>query len=364
MTNPEQDQPAAPGKPRRRTKRNVVVLTLGILLLTALVAGGYLLNLAHTFNSTTQTIETAFPQESTRPSEETTAAPGDDAGEQVVTDGNHSGEEVNMLLLGSDSGDSQVPVPGAATGRRSAAIMLMHIPADRENVYVMSIMRDLWTQIPGHGMHKINAAFSLGGIPLAVQTVEGLFDERIDHVISVDFAGFKDLTNALGGVQVEVPQTFTTSGPEPETFTKGPATLDGESALKFVRERKAFATGGYQRVANQQLFVKSVMEQFLDSNMLAKPVRVHGIVSDFSPYLRMDEGLDAGTVAGLALSLRDLETTDVELFTLPTNGLGTSPGGASIVLKNRAAIADISRTFDDGSLTEYLKRRGLAESNH
>lgn len=328
------------------------------------MTGGYLLNLAHTFNSSTRSIETAFPQESTRPSEESPAASADDAGVQVATDNDHSGEEVNILLLGSDSGDAPVPAPGAATGRRSDAIMLVHIPADRENVYVMSIMRDLRTQIPGYGMHKINAAFSLGGIPLTVQTVERLFDERIDHVIAVDFAGFKALTNALGGVQVDAPQTFTTSGPEPETFTKGPTMLDGESALKFVRERKAFAAGGYQRVANQQLFVKSVVEQFLESNMLANPVRVHGIVSDFSPYLRMDDGLDAGTAAGLALSLRGLETNDVELFTLPTNGIGTAPGGASVVLKNPTAIEAISRAFDDGSLAKYLMSHGLADSDH
>lgn len=368
MTEPPPlDESTPTGKPRRRTRaRKVIYVVLGMLLLAVLVTGGYLFNLAHTFNTSAQTIEGAFPEESTRPSEESTLPAGEPESGEGQGSTVHSGEEVNILLLGSDSGpqDGQPAEPGP-TGRRSDAIMLVHIPSDREDIYVMSIMRDLWTAIPEYGQQKINAAFSFGGIPLTVQTVERLFDERIDHVVAVDFAGFKSLTDALGGVTVGVPATFTTTGSEPETFTQGEVTLDGESALRFVRERKAFSTGGFQRVVNQQIFVKAVLDQFLSSDTLANPARIQDVVADFSPYIRVDEGFDAGTVASLAWSLRGLESDDVELFTLPTNGLGTSAGGASIVLKDPAAIDALSRAFDQGTVDHFLESRGLAEgTNH
>ena len=345
------DQPQRPRRERQRkshTGRNVILVFLGIFLVAALVAGGYLFNLAQTFNNSTQKLETAFPEESLRPSKE-------------PEDQTPGPEAMNILLMGADAGGSTPAelVEGNAPGSRTDTLMLMHIPADRENVYVMSILRDTWTDIPGYGTHKINAAMAFGGIPLTVQTVEGLFDERIDHVAVIDFEGFKSLTNALGGVTVDVPYTFTSSGSMGETFTAGPTTLDGESALKFVRERKAFADGDYQRAANQQIFVKSILSKFLTAETLTNPVRINEVVTEFSPYLAVDNEFDAGTVASLGLSLRGVRTNDVEMFTLPTLGTGTSADGQSIVLKDEAAIADISEALDNGTVGQYLTQNGL-----
>lgn len=83
--------------------------------------------------------------------------------------------------------------------------MLAHVPADRQHVYLMSIMRDSWVEVPGHGRAKINAAYSWGGVALTTETVEQLLDIRIDHVAEIDFAGFEDMTDALGGVTVDSP---------------------------------------------------------------------------------------------------------------------------------------------------------------
>ena len=101
-------------------------------------------------------------------------------------------------------------------------MMLMHIPENRENVYVMSIMRDTWVDIPGQGEHKINAAMAFGGVPLVVETIEGMFDTRVDHVAIIDFAGFKELTDALGGVEINNPAAFSASGSTGEFFPPEP----------------------------------------------------------------------------------------------------------------------------------------------
>ena len=174
---------------RKKTARNVLLGVVAFFLVVAVGAGVYAFNLANSFNSKSQKIEQSFPEESARPAETKTGA-------------------MNLLLLGSDSraaslGEAEA---GGPSDQRSDTMMWVHIPADRKNIYMMSIMRDTWVQIPGHGEAKMNAAMALGGIPLVVQTLEGMFKSRIDHVAVVDFEGFKAMTDALGGVTVNVPQ--------------------------------------------------------------------------------------------------------------------------------------------------------------
>lgn len=330
---------------RKHPVRNIFLVLLAFAVIAAGVAAAYSLSLANSFNSKTHTIESAFPDEAGRP---TRAAAAEGA--------------MNILLMGSDARATDTGADSATTGAdwsRSDTMMLMHIPKDRDNIYVMSIMRDTWTDIPGYGEHKINAAMSFGGVPLVVQTVENIFDTPIDHVIIVDFEGFKGLTNALGGVTVNNPTAFQSGGPQGEFFQQGKIMLDGESALTFVRERYAFSDGDYQRVRNQQLYIRAVMSEFLSADTLTDPGKISRIVNEISPYLSVDEGFDAGTVAGLALSMQNSRANDVEFFTLPNQGIGTSADGQSIIIKDEAAIAEIANAFDEGSLGEYLESANL-----
>ncbi|MFD1212662.1 LCP family protein [Arthrobacter sp. GCM10027362] len=328
-------------RPRRRKKRRhpvrtTVLVLLGLVLAAAAMAGGYVWNLANTFNSKTETIASAFPDEADRPAK---------------SDGS-----MNILLLGSDvrggSGETE-NLNGVPNGGRSDTMMLMHIPSNRQNVYVMSIMRDTWTDIPGYGEHKINSAMAFGGVPLLVQTLEGLFDTRVDHVAIIDFAGFKNLTDALGGVEINNPTAFSAVGQDGVYFPQGVQTLNGEQALKFVRERKAFSDGDYQRVKNQQLFVKAVMARFLNAETLTNPARINGAVSEFAPYLSVDSGLDAATVGSLGVGLRDIRNDDIHFFTLPNQGIGTSADGQSIILKDQAAIDAIAAAMKADQFDDY-----------
>ena len=197
----------------------------------------------------------------------------------------------------------------------------------------------------------MNAAMALGGIPLVVQTLEGMFKSRIDHVAVVDFEGFKAMTDALGGVTVNVPQAFTTQG---FSFEPGKQQLSGEEALAFVRERKAFSDGDYQRVENQQLFLKALMSKFLTAETLTNPVRISSLVDTVSPYVSVDKSLDAAAVASLAVGLRDVRASDVVSFTLPTSGIGTSADGQSIVLRDDAAIAKVAEALRSDTLEKLV----------
>ena len=339
-TEPDTSRDGPRGR-RKHPVRTTFLILGSLVVLAAVVAGGYLFSLAQSFDQNSQTIESAFPVEESRP----TVAPEAEGA-------------VNILLLGSDSrAASEEPGDVASTGpsdSRADTMMLMHIPADRQDIQVMSIMRDTWTNIPGHGEAKINAAMGLGGVPLVVQTVEGLFGVRVDHVASVDFEGFKGLTDALGGVEVDNPVAFQSSGSGGEFFAAGPITLQGESALKFVRERYAFSDGDYQRVKNQQLFVKSVIGKVLTADTLTDPQKVYRVVDQMSPFVAVDDSLDAGTLGSLAVSLRSVRSSSIDFFTLPNLGTGTSVDGQSIIVKDDAAIAQVGEALRNDSLADYL----------
>ena len=151
--------------------------------------------------------------------------------------------------------------------------MLVHVPGNGSGVYVASIMRDTWVEIPGDGSHKINAAFAYGGVPLAVLSIETLLDTRIDHVAAVDMEGFKGLTDALGGVEVDVPVAFDASQLKGHHFAAGEQSMNGEQALAFVRERKAFVDGDYQRVRDQQVFLKALLGELTSLETPPTPAR-------------------------------------------------------------------------------------------
>lgn len=300
---------------RRRSKPFIVLITLAsvlvaVLVVVGVVGGVYASRLANSFNDNATKIEQAFPEESTRP------APAPDG-------------SLNILLMGSDSRADATTIDDASSSdQRTDSMMLVHVDADRENVYVMSIMRDLYVPIPGHGSNKINAAFAYGGSPLTVQTVEQLLGVRVDHVAIIDFEGFKGMTTALGGVDVFSPQAFSTKAGF--SYPAGLNKLEGDAALAFVRERHAFADADFTRVKNQQAFVKGLANTVLSRSTLSDPGKISAFVTAMSPYLTVDRQFDVATIASLGFSLRSIDPSKMHFFTIPTAGTG-SIGGQSIV---------------------------------
>nr|WP_245190295.1 LCP family protein [Leucobacter exalbidus] len=261
----------------------------------------------------------------------------------------------NILLLGSDATEAtDVSLEGSdLTGNRSDSIMVAQIAPNGGSVTVMSIMRDNWVEIQGHGEAKINAAMSLGGLPLAVNTVENFIGARIDHVAMVDFESFKGLTDALGGVTVTNDQAFTTSDGQ-FTFEPGDITLSGEQALGFVRERYAFSDGDYQRARNQQTYLKGLTRGILSADTLTSPGKIVSTFDALKPYLVLDDGFDTPTLVSLGLQSRNVRGDDITFFTSPTLGTGTSPDGQSIVLPNWDELALVQEAFATGTLDEYV----------
>ena len=333
------EAPAAPAPaPKRKHKRPFLVALIatlgslvGIAAVVAVVAGVFLGGLARSYDAGKDVIRDPFP---------TGSRPAPSTGAQ------------NILLVGSDSRSNDDPDGDRAAGGRSDTLMLAHVPADRKGVYLMSIMRDSWVDVPGRGMAKINAAYAWGGVPLTVQTVENLLDVRIDHVAEIDFAGFRDMTDALGGVTVNAPKAFTAGG---HSYTAGDNRLDGDAALAFVRERHSFADADYTRVKNQQAFMRGILDGVLAKGTITNPGRIQDFVTATSEYLSVDEGLTFQTLVGLGWSLRDVRPSDLTTFTMPTAGTGTSPGGQSIVNVNTLAVQSLSQALRSDDMPQWLR---------
>lgn len=285
------------------------------------------------------------------------ASEHDKDGDGILDDGYSydvvKGPGKNILLLGSDtrSGSEAALVSGS----RADTIMLMHIPADGKGVYIISIMRDTWVNIPGYGAAKINAALNYGGISLQVATVENLVGVKIDHVAEIEFEGFKSLVNAVGGVDVQVPFAFTSNV---WTFTPGVMHMNGSAALTFVRERYSFADGDYQRVRNQRAFLRGLYSTMKSKGALENVGSFQSAVESIAGYMRVDSGLDAAQIAQIAAPVLTSGDTTMRMTTLPNAGPGWSYDGQSIVIVNQAANANLSYALQHDSMDQFMATYG------
>jgi LCP family protein required for cell wall assembly len=271
-------------------------------------------------------------------------------------------EALNILLLGTDKGTGGTIEKELSDGEwssgafRSDTIMLVHIPADRAHAYLVSIPRDSYVPIPGHGRDKINTAFALGGPDLTTQTVEDLTGVYIDHIAMIDWAGFRDLTHAIGGVQVTVAETFT----DPHkniTWEKGTHTLEGEEALAYVRTRYGLQNGDFDRIKRQQNFLRAAMQKTASKGTLANPIKLSNLLRAVTDATTVDSGWTAEEMRSLALDLRGLGTDGVRYLTAPTKGTKDTEAGNVVVLAHKEcdALWGALRTDD---VQGYIERYG------
>ncbi|MFC8614859.1 LCP family protein [Micromonospora purpureochromogenes] len=307
-------QPSAPA-PRRRRGRRIALI---VLLVLALLAGGGVLAGGLYYRSVNSSIDrvdafTGVPEES-RP--------------QVVSKG-----AMNIMILGSDSRD-----PENTGGSRSDTIILAHLPKDRSSAQLISIPRDTWVSVPRSkdGQHggrdaKINAAYAWGGVPLMVQTLEQFTGVRIDHVTMVDFAGFKEIVDALGGIDVDVEKSFTSIHPPFRTFSPGRQRMDGEAALDYSRQRKQFADGDFARIRHQQQVIRAILDKAASGGVLANPGKLNSFVKATSNAVAVDKSL---SLLDLAMELRGLRSGNLAFVTCPAKGTGRV-GTESVVFADK-----------------------------
>jgi LCP family protein required for cell wall assembly len=311
-------EPGAPGKRMSSARKALIAVVALLALLAAGGAVGARVVTDHVLGDVQRIPDVFAPlDESTRPQKP--------AGTEKT---------LNFLLVGVDTradeqttgsgGNGDVFEPGR---QRSDVIMLVHIDADRRSSSVVSIPRDSWVTVPGHGKNKINAAYSLGGGSLLVQTVEQLTKLRIDHFAVVDFVGFKDITDAVGGVDVRVAAT---THDNRGSFHAGVNHLDGDQALAYVRQRYNLPNGDLDRVRRAQNIIKALMAKAGSMGLLSNPARTLGLADSVAKAVSVDDSLSNADLRSLVLSLRHLKPAGVRFLTAPVSGLGRQ-GKQSVV---------------------------------
>jgi LCP family protein required for cell wall assembly len=289
------------------------------------------------------------------------AALGDDAARPDRAEGKAAGA-MNVLLMGTDNGNGTSIKQEMADGQwdsgshRSDTIMILHITADRDAAYLVSIPRDSYVKIPGYGHDKINAAFSYGGPLLAQRTVENLTDVRIDHLAMIDWASFKDLTTALGGVPITIPEDFTDPHNN-RTWEKGTYNLEGTKALQYVRTRYGLTNGDFDRIQRQQNFLRSMLKKTLSQGTVTNPLKLKNVLEVITDNLTVDENFDPAEMRDLALSLRGVRGDDVEYLTTPFASYDTVEG-QSVVRLDRVESDALFEAVKQDDIESYLRKFG------
>ena len=318
--------------------RAALLSVLAIFLVLTLATGGIALWVRHSLGSSLETFEDPFSGIPTR------------APEQQVPEGQEAA--TNILVLGTDSRTSAGdPSQWEAGAQRTDAIMIMQISGDNKDVSVMSIPRDSWVSIPGHGEGKINAAYSYGGPSLTIQTVENLTGIRISHFVIADFESFQNLTDELGGVTINLKEPQTLAGTE---FPAGAQVLNGKQALVYTRERKSLPGGDFDRVKRQQAWMRAIVRQVLTSGTLSNPTSLYSFLKTATQTVAVDESFTIDEMQSLAFGLRGLRSNDISFMTAPNNGTGTSPDGQSIVELNPDADTPLFEAFATDTVEDYL----------
>ncbi|TFV92694.1 LytR family transcriptional regulator [Blastococcus sp. CT_GayMR20] len=305
----------APERSRRRHVLRRALISLGVLSLVLAVAiGGGLWFLSERYVGNIDRIANVFEDldEEARPAPATPAAP---VAEEPVT----------FLLIGSDTRGETLA--GEDPDGRSDAIMLARFSGDRQHAQLVSIPRDSWVDIPGHGRNKINAAYAFGGPTLLIQTIEQLTQVRIDHYVAIDFDGITQVTDDLGGVDVMVAET-TTHGPY--TFPAGMNHLNGDQARWYLGQRYGLEGGDFDRVKRQQQYLRSMFSKLFSADTFTDPGRLDSAMIAVTSAVSIDDTLGNGDLLALAYSMRNVTPENVEFFTAPVLGTGME-GPASVV---------------------------------
>ena len=265
----------------------------------------------------------------------------------------------NYLIIGSDT-RAFVDNPADAqhfgskqtqTGQRSDTIMVAHIDPGKRTGVLVSFPRDLWVAIPGHGMSKINAAFAYGGAQLTIRTIEQDFGVPISHYLEVDFAGFRDIVNAIGSVPIYFPTPARDIKSGLAVATPGCHNLTGGDALAYVRSRyyQYLSHGRWQydptsdlgRIRRQQYFIRSLSRAAIKT-VFSHPLRVNNVLDKTVGSLLRDKLLGARDLSKLVLAFRDTDPTAFPMFTLPATP-STVDRQSVLLLDSGKAAATLNR---------------------
>lgn len=243
-------------------------------------------------------------------------------------------DRVSFLVMGTDSRQ-------AAGQHGDAVLTLARVDVDLDpsatRASVVSIPRDAWVTIPDNGQGKISAAYGMGGPTLLVRTVEQLTHVRIDHFAVIDFAGFRQMVDAVGGIDVQGTH------------------LGGSEALAYVSQGTASPAEYRDRLSRQQTAIRALLDRTAADGLLGDPLKLFRLLDALSKAVSVDETLTSAGMDGLALQMRGLRSSTTQFAVSPVRGIGRE-GGQTVVYLDGARSDQLWNAVRDGTVDGYLKQ--------
>ncbi|QNP63612.1 LCP family protein [Streptomyces genisteinicus] len=275
----------------------------------------------------------------------------------------------NILLLGSDTregagNDEYGKDEGGGGSQRSDTTILLHIAADRKSATAMSVPRDLMVTIPScrkpdgkrtrEQTAQFNWAFQFGGAACTIRTVEKFTGVRIDHHMVIDFRGFKDMVDAVDGVEICLSEPIDDKDAKLK-LQAGRQTLHGEEALGFVRARKTLGDGSdTERMERQQQFLGALVKKVQSNGVLLNPTRLYPVLDAATKSITTDPGLDSlKDLYDLTRSLRNVPTEKVQFLTVPRQPYHLDPNRDELVEPEASELFE--RLREDAPVTVVPK---------
>jgi LCP family protein required for cell wall assembly len=254
-------------------------------------------------------------------------------------------EPLNVLVMGSDTRDGDGNNIDGLTGggERSDTTILLHVSADRKRAYGISIPRDLLVNrpdckaengdtIPGATQVMWNEAFAVGGPTCTIQQFEQVTGIRLDHFIKVDFEGFRGMVDAIGGVEMCIPEDIDDPA-HAIHIDAGTRKLKGNEALNYVRERYVVGDGSdVGRMKRQQAFIASMAHQVVTAGTLARPDRLLRFLDSATKSLTVDPGLEnVVKIAELGNQFKSIGLDNIQFLTIPIMAAPSDPNRLAFV---------------------------------
>ena len=327
----------APPVRRRRRGRRILAWTGGVLAVLLLATGGGTLWLVSNLQGNIHHLHVEDGLAPVRPPK--------------------LNQSTNILIIGSDSRAGSNGQYGNLPGARSDTTILMHLSPNADRAVAISFPRDSMVAIPAcrqsngsrtapqFGM--INAAFAEAGAVCTWRTIESLTGIHIDHFVQFDFVGFKRIVDALGGVEICLPQAI--NDPRANlVLPAGRQVVMGDQALGYVRERYALGDGSdLGRIKRQQKFMSSVVQKALSGDTLTDPVRTFNFLTAATKSVTTDDKLSLGVMKDLAGRLKGLVAGKVQFVTVPNHAYPQDPNRVEWDAGPARALFDAIRKDDN-----------------
>jgi len=310
---------------------------------------------------------------------------------------------VNILLAGNSADD-----PGHGGSDLTDSLMILSLNTKTNQAFILSIPRDLWVSIPGHGYHKINTAYTYGGMDTVKAVVQQTFDVKINYYTLVNYTAFRDLVNAVGGIDVTIKSSDARGiyDPNISKADKGPLILknglqhlDGQTALNLARARNdppangrqipyGLPRGDYDRAANQRLMLAALQQKMMSSSTWSNPVKIsqlssalgNNVSTNFSTgELRrlydLSKKINGSAVTSASLTdqnlVKDFTTASGEAAIAPTAGvtdysklqlyvrqlMSSDPvvkEGAAVVVLNGSSVTGLAKKEADALMAKGI----------